>query len=213
MLTVALTGGIASGKTLVSDAFAALGVPIVDSDVLAREVVGPETPGLHALVAAFGPAVVGADGTLNRPALRQRIFEEPDARETVNDILHPLIGDLADERMAALRDRGCAYAIQVIPLLVETGQHERFDRVLVVDVTRELQLSRLMDRDDSDATEAEAILAAQASRDNRLAIADDIIDNTGDRDATTAAVQALHQRYATLAAELQEFADGKSDTP
>ncbi len=199
MLTIALTGGIASGKSLVSDAFAKLGAPIIDSDLLAREVVEPETPGLQALIEEFGPSVVGVDGTLNRPALRQRIFEEPHAREALNAIVHPLIGELAAHRRAECEEAGHAYVIQVIPLLVETGQQVNFDRVLVVDVLRKVQLERLVARDGCDAEQAEAILAAQVTREQRLDVADDVLENDQEPEHIAAGVAELHRQYLALA--------------
>lgn len=175
--TIALTGGIASGKTAVSDRFAELGAIIVDADVLAREVVAPGTKGLAALVERFGPGVLDAEGALDRPALGRLIFADEDARAAVNAIVHPAVRHRRAEVLLGV-PRG-AIAIQVIPLLVETGAADGFDIVIVVDVPVEVQLSRLMARNGFDRAEAEARIGAQASRAERLEVADVVIENTG----------------------------------
>ncbi|ASJ75875.1 dephospho-CoA kinase [Granulosicoccus antarcticus] len=196
MLLVGLTGGIASGKTLVTDYFKSLGAWIIDADVLAREVVEPGSPGLNALVAHFSPDILNADGTLNRTALRHIVFATPSEREFLDQTLHPLIRQLSGERIAAARQIGHPYTIYAVPLLVETGQQERFDRIVVIDVPKALQLQRLLVRDDSTEVEANAILASQASREQRLAIANDIIDNAGSKADTRLQVTALHDQYS-----------------
>lgn len=196
-LRIALTGGIASGKTTVARLFGVLGVPVIDMDQVAREVVEPGTPGLAGLVARFGTGiVVGDDGRLDRPALRHLIFANAEHRLAVDALLHPLIR----ARTAELsRDAGGLYQIIVIPLLAESGERRSYDRVLVVDCAPELQLQRLIVRDGSSASEAQAILAAQASRADRLAIADDVIANEGDLPALARAVEGLHARYRDIA--------------
>ncbi len=196
MLLVGLTGGIASGKTLVTDYFKALGALIIDADVLAREVVVPGSAGLDALIAHFGSTLLTDDGTLNRAALRHIVFSNPAELEFLDRTLHPLIRQLSDERIAAARHEGHAYAIYAVPLLLETGQKERFDRIVVIDVPESVQLQRLLDRDDSTETEAKAILAAQTNREQRLAIADDIIDNAGSKAETKEQVSVLHRQYS-----------------
>lgn len=195
-LRVGLTGGIASGKTMVSRLFAARGVPVIDTDELAREVVEPGTAGLAAIRERFGAQVIGPDGRLDRRALRELVFRSPDARRDLEAITHPRIRALLEQRSAAA---GGPYQILVIPLLVESGRRTAVDRVLVVDCPESLQLERLMRRDGSSRGQAEAILAAQASRAERLAAADDVIRNDGDPAALDAAVAALHQRYLGLA--------------
>lgn len=195
-MIVALTGGIASGKTAVSDAFAARGVPVVDTDRLAREVVAPGSSALEEVFSAFGDAIRADDGGLDRAALRQRIFRDPEARGRLEAILHPRIVALAEQRLAQI---DAPYAVLVVPLLVETGLFSDIDRVLVVDVPESLQIERLMHRDGTDRREAEAALAAQATRARRLAAADDVIDNRGD-------FEALHSRVAELDAKYRRRA-------
>lgn len=195
-MIVALTGGVASGKTAVSDRFADLGVPVVDTDLLAREAVAPGSPGLAEVAAAFGPEMIGPGGDLERAALRRRIFDDPAARDRLEDILHPRIADTARRQLAAL---DVPYAILVVPLLVESGLFEDADRVLVVDVPEEVQIERLMKRDGSTREQAEAMLAAQASRERRLAQADDVIENTGTLESLYSAIRALDEKYRELA--------------
>jgi dephospho-CoA kinase len=199
MLLIGLTGGIASGKTLVADRFAELGVPVIDADVLAREVVQPGTDGLAALVEQFSNNILTIDKQLDRPALRALIFSEPEHRKTVESILHPLIRQLGERRIAEADASQHAYIIYAIPLLVETGQTDRFDRILVVDVPVPRQLERLMNRDGNTRLEAESILNAQASRNDRLAIADDVISNDGSVTDTYHQVDDLHLHYVSLA--------------
>lgn len=200
MLLIGLTGGIASGKTLVSNYFIQLGATVIDADLLAREVVLPGTPGLNALITHFSTVILTPKGELDRTALRRIVFANPPDREFLDRTLHPLIRELSDERIEEARRAGLPYVIYAVPLLVETGQASRFDRIAVVDVPRSVQLERLLARDDSSISEAEAILDAQASREQRLAVADDIIDNSGTREDTEAQVAALHDRYVSLAA-------------
>ncbi len=196
MLLVGLTGGIASGKTLVTDYFKTHGALIIDADVLAREVVVPGSPGLDALRAHFGANILTDEGTLDRAALRHIVFSNSAELEFLDQTLHPLIRQLSDERIAAARHEGHAYVIYAVPLLLETGQKERFDRIVVIDVPESVQLQRLLDRDDSTETEAKAILAAQTNREHRLAIADDIIDNAGSKAETRDQVSVLHRQYS-----------------
>ena len=200
MFLIGLTGGIASGKTLVSDAFAALGVPVVDADLVAREVVGPTSVGLQQLQEHFGPSIINSDNELDRAALRNIIFSNPDHRKTVDALLHPLIRERSNQLINDAEAQGHAYAIYAVPLLVETTQQSRFDRILVVDVPTEYQVSRLMQRDGGTEEKALAILAAQASRDERLAVADDVIDNSGAKEDTLTRVSALHAMYLKLSA-------------
>ena len=189
---VALTGGIASGKTAVANIFATHGVPVIDTDVIAREVVEPGQPALAAVVDAFGTGVLAADGRLDRPRLRERIFGDAEARRRLEAILHPAI---RTEMERQSRAAGGPYQVLVIPLLVEGGRRDHFDRVLVVDVPEATQIERLVRRDGVSRDQAEAALRAQASRDARLAFADDVIDNTGDVAALEARVTKLHGDY------------------
>lgn len=193
---VGLTGGIASGKSTVARLFEALGVPVIDTDVLAREVVAPGQPLLGRIAERFGATVLAADGSLNRSALRALVFADPQARADLESLTHPAIRSLLEERSRAA---GGAYQIHVIPLLVETGaQQKRVDRVLVVDCTEELQIRRLQARDGSTLEQARSILAAQVSRETRLAVANDVITNEGELESLRDQVAALHARYLQL---------------
>ena len=189
---VALTGGIACGKTTVANLFAALGVTLVDTDLLAREVVAPGSALLPRVIEHFGAEVVAADGSLDRRALRARVFADPAERRWLEQLTHPAIRELTDARSAAPKG---GYALVAIPLLVETQGAERFDRVLVVDCAPELQLARLQARDGSTRAQAQNMLAAQVSREQRLAVADDIIHNDGDIAALRDQVEKLHRQY------------------
>lgn len=192
MLVVGLTGGIGSGKSTVAELFAALGAPVIDTDQLAREVVAPGSDGLRQVVAAFGPEVLGADASLDRRALRARVFAEPARRRQLEELLHPLIERRMHEHIAAL---AAPYCIVVIPLLVESGWRSRVERVAVVDCPPELQVARAMARDCQDEAPIRAILAAQAERSVRLAAADDIIDNSADLEHLRTQVRELHRSY------------------
>jgi dephospho-CoA kinase len=194
---VALTGGIASGKSAVADLFAALGVPVIDTDVIAREVVEPGQPALAEVVAAFGTEVLDATGRIDRRRMRERIFADPDARRRLEAILHPAIrAEMARQSLAA---RG-PYQVLVIPLLTEGGRRDHVDRVLLVDVPEELQIERLMMRDGVTLEQARASLNAQATRAERLAMADDVVRNSGRVDELREAVAALDAGYRRLAA-------------
>lgn len=195
MIRVALTGGIASGKSAVAALFEARGVPVVDSDAIAREIVAPGSPALEAIRRRFGEGILQGDGTLDRRALREQVFADPVARRDLEAITHPAIRARMQEWSQAVTG---PYQIHMIPLLVESGGRRDFDRVLVVDCPEELQIQRVMQRDGVDANSARTILAAQASRAARLAIADDVIVNDGDRDKLSHDVDALHQRYLQL---------------
>lgn len=192
MLIVGLTGGIASGKTTVADLFAARGIPLVDADVSAREVVAPGSAGLTEVVAAFGPEVLTPAGELDRRALRERVFADPAERQRLEAILHPLIGQHLHQGLQAATG---PYVLLVAPLLLEGTLKRTVHRVLVVDVPEETQIQRVMARDGSGRAEAEAILAAQMPRAERLAQADDIIVNNDGLDALELQVEQLHRKY------------------
>jgi len=194
---VGLTGGIASGKSTAAKFFGALGVPILDSDQVARDVVEPGQPPLERLVERFGPKILTADGHLDRPALRDIVFSDPKARTDLEALTHPAIGAAMEARSAAA---GGPYQILVIPLLVEKNLAAHVDRVLVVDCDEELQMRRLRDRDGSTPEQVQAILKAQAPRAARLKAADDVIRNDTDMSAVRDQVAALHARYLELAA-------------
>ncbi|MFZ1391625.1 MAG: dephospho-CoA kinase [Dokdonella sp.] len=196
MFTVALTGGIASGKSAVERCFARRGIDICDADRVARDVVAPGTDGLQEVIQTFGHSVLGADGSLDRKAMRERVFADPDARHQLERIIHPRVRRALRQ---SVQDMRSAYGLLVIPLLVESGDYAWVDRVLVVDVPRALQISRLLSRDGITRDLAESMLDAQASREQRLAIADDVIDNSADLDALDKGVEILHRRYLELA--------------
>jgi dephospho-CoA kinase len=193
---VGLTGGIASGKSTAAKFFGALGVPIIDTDQLARDVVEPGQPPLERLVERFGPSILTPDGHLDRPVLRTIAFSDAKARADLEALLHPAIGAAAEARSA---EAGGIYQILVIPLLVEKSLGTQLDRVLVVDCDEELQIRRLQARDGSTLEQARAILNAQTSRSARLKAAHDVIKNDGDMSAVRDQVATLHTRYLELA--------------
>lgn len=196
-MVVALTGGIAAGKSAVARRFEALGVRVHDADVAAREVIAPGSTGLAAVTETFGAEVVDALGRLNRPAMRQRVFSDPAALQALEAIIHPRVRQWLRDRVLA--ERG-PYCLLAIPLLAENIQHYRWiDRVLLVDAPESARIARLMARDGIDEVLAQRMLAHQASRDERLALADDVIDNSGDEHILEEIVAELHQRYLALA--------------
>lgn len=198
-LVVAVTGGVASGKSAVTAAFEALGVPVADADVAAREVVEPGQPALAAVIKAFGTDVLQADGRLDRPALRRRVFADPAAKARLEALLHPPIRERLRARCEAAPG---PYAVVAIPLLAEGGGRRAYPwlaRILVVDVPEASQRARLVARDGVDGDLAGRMVAAQASRRNRLAIADDVLVNDGALADLEAAVARLHARYRALA--------------
>ncbi|MDP1529311.1 MAG: dephospho-CoA kinase [Rhodoferax sp.] len=198
MFTVGLTGGIGSGKSTVADYFAAHGVPVIDTDVIARDLTAPGGAALDAIRAVFGETVMQADGTLDRAALRRRVFADSAARRQLEAILHPRIRQVVRQTLATLT---APYALIVIPLLVETGGYrDVLDRVLVVDCPEDVQIARVMARSGLTHDEVKAILAAQAGRAERLKAADDVLVNTVSPEALRIEVSTLHQRYLALAA-------------
>ncbi len=199
---VVITGGIASGKSALTRALGALGVPVADADIAAREVIAPGSEGLAELVASFGDQVLTADGTLDRVAMRERVFTDPTAKKRLEAIIHPRV-------RAWLRDAASRwqtdYGVLAIPLLVESsGAYDWVDRVLVVDVPEAVQLDRLVRRDDIAPTLAQAMLAAQATRAQRLAVADDVHDATGPIDALPARAEHWHRHFLALAQAKRE---------
>ena len=192
---VGLTGGIASGKTTAANTFAELGVTVVDSDVIAREVVEPGQPALAEIVEAFGNDILGPDGALDRARLRSIVFADPNKRATLESIMHPLIRAAT---LDAIEKASGSYVLIVVPLLVETGFGGITDRVLVVDCPVAVQRSRFIARDGESPEQADRILAAQADRGARLAIADDVIDNQGAIGDTREIVGQLHVKYLDL---------------
>ena len=194
-MRIGLTGGIASGKSTVARKLEQLGAVTIDADVLARDVVALGTEGLKAVVARFGESVLAADGSLDRSALARVIFADPQARADLNAIIHPLVRERAAELEAAAP--AGAVVVHVIPLLVETGQQDRFDAVVVVDTTVEEQLRRLTRRDGLTQTEAEQRVAAQASREERLGAATHVIDSSGPVRETMRQVGELWRSLST----------------
>jgi len=197
-LVLALSGGIASGKSATTARFAQLGVPVFDADVVAREVVAAGQPALQEIAAQFGRAFIAADGELDRARMRTLVFEDPRARQQLEAMLHPRIRARLLENV-----RGCssAYCVLAIPLLIENWQDYRWvDRVLITDVPVAVQIERLTRRPGIDAALAAGMLAAQATREQRLAAADDIVDNSAPLKSLDAVTARLHQRYLELAA-------------
>lgn len=197
-LRVGLTGGIASGKSTVADMFAELGVPVIDTDVIAREVVQAGEPALDEIREAFGDQVIGPDGNLDRAAMRMIVFADESARHELEKILHPRIRNTAMQQA----DRaGGDYQLIVVPLLVESPLRSFVDRVLVVDCDEQTQIGRLLARDAETEQQARRMIAAQASREDRLAIADDVINNDGDLQETRDQALILHRNYLQRASE------------
>ena len=197
-LRIGLTGGIASGKSTVADMFAGLGATIIDTDIIAREVVQPGEPALDAIRHEFGDAVIGADGGLDRAAMRRIVFADDDARERLEAILHPVIRERTEAQSAAA---GGEYQVIVVPLLVGSPLADAVDRIVVVDCDDNAQIRRLVARDAESEGQARRMLAAQASRGQRLEIADDVVQNDGELTATLEQVEKLHRSYLALARE------------
>ena len=199
MYVVAITGGIGSGKTTVANQFAALGIEVVDADLIAREVVEPGTPALAAIASHFGPGILDEQGRLDRRALREWIFSDPAAKSWLNALLHPIIRSEMLRQCAAANS---PYCLLVVPLLVENRLTELADRVLVIDVDEATQIERTCRRDGVNREQAQAILASQASRSERLAMADDVLDNqSGTTETIRERILALHETYLAFASQ------------
>lgn len=198
MMKIGLTGGIASGKSTAAKYFSAVGVPVIDTDQIAREVVEPGQPPLERLVERFGTGILTPDGHLDRPKLRDIVFSDPKARTDLEALTHPAISTACEALSAAA---GGPYQILMIPLLVEKGLCARFERVLVVDCPEELQIQRLQARDGSTLEQAQAMLNAQTSRTARLKVASDVILNDSDLGSLRDQVASLHRQYLELAAK------------
>ena len=196
---IGLTGGIGSGKSTVADAFVALGAPLVDTDAIAHELTGPGGLAIPAIEAAFGREVLGADGALNRPVMRRIVFADPLARQQLEAIIHPLIRNVAHQRAG---QANFPFVLLAVPLLVESAAYTTLcDRILVVDCSEDTQIERVKQRNGLPEAEIRGILAAQASRAQRLAVADDVIDNNGGVHALNMPVKALFDKYLRLASE------------
>ncbi|HKY01780.1 MAG TPA: dephospho-CoA kinase [Burkholderiales bacterium] len=194
---IALTGGIGSGKSSVADLFAALGINVIDSDTISHQLTAKGGGAIQALQDAFGPGILTPDGALDRAQMRRLVFEDAAVRRKLESILHPLI---ATEAARLLAIANSAYAIRMIPLLVEGGDpHRRFPRVLVVDCREETQINRVMKRSGFSRAEVENIMSTQATRAERLAYADDVIDNDGPQETLPPQVERLHRKYLELA--------------
>lgn len=198
MLVIGLTGGIGSGKSVASRCFERLGVPIIDADRVAREVVEPGQPALAEITATFGADILRNDGTLDRARLRERVFVDPAARRRLEAILHPRIRARMRERLAAL-PADTPYAVFVIPLLFETGQQDAVDRVLVVEAAEAARFARVAGRDGVTQDHVRRIIATQYPAEGRAAGADDLIMNEGSESDLAAKVAALHDKYLALA--------------
>ena len=196
MLVIGLTGGIGSGKSTVADLFAQHGVTIIDMDQLSRQLTQPGTPGLAAIISHFGKDLLQSDGTLDRPALRKRIFANTAERIWLEQLLHPMIWEATEQQVKASHT---PYCIVVIPLLTEFAPHPLIQRVLVVDATPAQQLQRTQQRDQQAAGHVPSILKTQSTRERRLQLADDIIRNDDSPEALATAVTALHHMYLQLA--------------
>jgi dephospho-CoA kinase len=199
MLIIGLTGGIGSGKSTVADYFAQHGIPVIDADQLARELVAPGSPALNEIINLFGPNILLPDGNLDRHQLRRRVFADPAQKRRLEAILHPRVYTELGYRTQALRT---PYCIWVIPLLLETGGTALVDRVLVVDAPESLQRQRVLRRAGMDETTLEAILSSQVNRAERLSAADDVVVNNSDLSQLQQQVTALHHRYLALAGAL-----------
>src|SRR5688572_2154996 len=201
MFVVGLTGGIGSGKSAAADEFARLGATVVDTDVIARELTergGPAVPHIERL---FGPEFIARSGAMDRARMRDHVFADPAAKRALESLLHPLIREESARRIAAAeREKSGPYVVHVVPLLIESPDYRRrVDRVLVVDAPEDAQLARVHARSGLSADEVRAIMRTQASRAERLAAADDVIDNSGAREALRKQVGALHQKYLQFA--------------
>lgn len=192
MLKIGLTGGIGSGKTAASDHFATLGAEVIDTDLLSRELVAPGQPALQAIAEAFGKDILHSDGTLNRGSLRDRVFADSSARQTLENILHPRI---RTEMLARAQRSNAPYVVFVIPLLLETGQQHLVDRILLIDVPEAIQRQRVAARDRLSDAQITQILTAQSDRATRLRHADDIVVNDGDLAQLQENIQQLHRKY------------------
>lgn len=195
---VGLTGGIGSGKSTVAELFAERGAALVDTDAIAHQLSGPQGEAITAIAAAFGDSVLREDGGLDRPAMRSLVFRDPAARARLEAILHPLIRQRSDACCAAAES--APYVLLVVPLLVESGSYRRrADRVLVVDCDEAIQISRVMARNGLSEAAVHAIVATQATREERRAMADDVVSNDGEIEALLPQIDALHRRYVEMA--------------
>jgi dephospho-CoA kinase len=209
MRIIGLTGGIASGKSSVATIMAGMGIPVIDADQLARDAVCPGTPALAALIDLCGPGIIDADGALDRAALGARVFNDPQLRRRVEEIVHPAIKTLAEQRLADLRSQGAPVVVYMAPLLIEARVTDRVDEIWVVYVDRETQLHRLMTRDRLSRQEAEARLAAQMPMEEKRLHGRIVIDNVGSPEELTARVRAVCRQELGVVTEGKEREKGK----
>lgn len=195
MLIVGLTGGIGSGKTVAANYFASLDVPVIDTDIIARQLVTPGSPALQQIATCFGTDILLPTGELDRPQLRQRMVNSANDRKQLESILHPLINEQVTNQLEQI---DACYCIVVIPLLAESARYDFLDRVLVIDCPVELQVQRSCERDGMEPEFASRLVAIQASREQRLALANDVIHNDRDLDALAAQIHSLHDNYMNL---------------
>ncbi|WP_395479644.1 dephospho-CoA kinase [Candidatus Curculioniphilus buchneri] len=193
---VALTGGIGSGKSTIANFFSAFGIPVIDADLIARQVVKPNSIALHIIIQNFGPEILCSDGSLNRMMLKSHVFFDMKQMIWLNNLLRPLIRQKTEQQLCSIH---APYAIWVVPLLIENNLQHRANRILVVDVTPEIQITRTLQRDTISQTLIEKILETQASRQQHLTYANDIIDNNGCREKIQDRVATLHKHYLSLA--------------
>ena len=200
--TIGLTGGIGSGKSTVADLLVAKGGALVDTDQIAHQLTAPGGAAITPIREFFGDGVIAPDGRMDRPAMRALAFSDPQARKQLEGILHPLIREQTDAQVAAAIASGAPYVLIAVPLLVEGGRWQgRYDRILVVDCPTEVQIERVMRRSQLERAQVEAIMAAQATREQRLAAATDVIDNGGASQALPGQVDAIDSLYRSLSLE------------
>jgi dephospho-CoA kinase len=197
---VGISGGIGSGKTTVTNLFAEYGIEVIDADLIAREVVEPGTLGLSAIIDKFGQSVLDDSGHLNRATLRTLVFNDIAVKDWLNQLLHPLI---REQMVVQTENAKSVYCLLSVPLLVENKLYEQVDRVVIVDVDEQVQLQRTVLRDKTNEQQIRAIMAAQATRQQRLAVADDVIDNNGQTEDLAKQVTQLHKHYLQLAQQKQ----------
>ncbi|MDO4636629.1 MAG: dephospho-CoA kinase [Lautropia sp.] len=207
--TVGITGGIGSGKSRIADMFVALGASLIDTDTIAHSLTEPDGLAIPAIRTTFGDGFICPDGRMNRPAMRELVFENNDQRRRLENILHPMILNEVKHQLSQLA--AAPYVLISVPLLVESGHWQRrLDRVLVIDCPESLQISRVIQRSNLGEAQVRAIIAAQASRRQRLNAADDLIDNSGSLQDAQRQVSTLHARYVRMSAERRSSAPGES---
>lgn len=204
-----LTGGIGSGKSAAAEIFAELGVAVIDVDHIAHELTAPKGAAIEDIRKAFGDDILAADGSLDRAAMRKRVFSDIDARKRLELILHPMIGYESRQRCRAAHAAGSPYVVLVIPLLIESGTYRnRVARIAVVDCSEETRIARVMQRSGLDSEEIRRIMATQATREARLAVANEVIDNDGDLNHLREQVTQLHQKYLAMVAAKKSLTEG-----